>query len=161
MQKEKCAAARGDGSKRGKKTMIRTIIMLLFWAMAMPFAALHRFFLDLSYRRRPPPLSHVHLGRLRRSLADRRARRDHRPRSVRSFPQLHLHDQSRLQSRSSDSDSADSRAHLGHGEERTIQNSHPRTRYAPGLALPVDRGNRDAGIEAVAPPRPSSRRDST
>src|SRR5215831_10500641 len=67
----------------------------------------------------------------------------------RPCPHLHFHVEPHFQHRSSAASAAPSAAHVGDGEERIVQLPAAGKDDASGSLVPVDRGNRDAGISAV------------
>ena len=103
--------------------MIRTLVMLGFWAALLPVAALIGFPWTLITRRRQSALSHDHVGRVERSQTCRNTGANRRFGQDRSCPHLHLHVQSRFQRRSAHPDAADSPPHVGDGQERVVPGS--------------------------------------
>ena len=125
--------------------MMHTIVMLTFWALAAPVAALIGFPRLSSWATSACSTASSMWGAAAGVWLTGVPHRVRRTRPVRSLPQLHLHDQSRVEYRSSDSGSAHSAPHFGHGQERTLQSPNPRKGHADRmLFVQVDRGNRDA-----------------
>ena len=114
--------------------MIRTIAMLTFWGLAAPVAALIGFpwtfisgDISLLYRMFMwGAWNGVRLTGVRVETIGSRP--------TGSCANLYLHVESRFESRSTDSDSSYSAAHIGDGEERIVQLSDSGQGHAHGIA---------------------------